>query len=101
MPRYSTESGDEIHIETVAAGNHDEPNEDLSFDTGIALNITERERGAEVVIRPKNINEKLIRAENQFDIYITDNQTGEERTYSNCMATGSGSFKAVTAESSR
>jgi hypothetical protein len=101
MPRYSTESGDEIHIETVAAENRDEPTENLNFDTGIALNVTERERGAEVVIRPQTISEKLARAEDQFDIYVTDNQTGEERTYSNCMATGSGSFKAVNVESSR
>ena len=101
MPRYSTENGDEIHIETVAAENRDEPNENLSFDSGIALDITERERGAEVVIRPKNISEKLTLAEDQFDIYVTDNQTGEERTYSNCMATESGIFKAVNVESSR
>jgi hypothetical protein len=96
MPRYSTEDGDEIRIETVAANDRDEPTEGLTFDSGIALDITERERGAEVEIRPKSISEELALAEDQFDIYITDNQTGEETTYSNCTMTENGDFEAGT-----
>jgi hypothetical protein len=101
MPRYSTESGDEIHIETVAAQNRDESTENLSFDSDIALDITERERGAEVVIRPKTTSEKLALSEDLFNVYVTDDQTGEKRNYFNCMATENGSFKAASVESSR